>query len=60
MNGFSPKFRIGNGYDIHRLVKGKILYLGGLKIPFHSGLKGHSDGDVIIHAIIDGCNQLMR
>ena len=43
----------GIGFDIHRLIKGKKLYLGGLKIPYHSGLKGHSDGDVIIHSIID-------
>ena len=43
----------GIGFDIHKLVKNKKLYLGGLKIPFHSGLKGHSDGDVILHAIID-------
>ena len=43
----------GIGFDIHRLTKGKKLYLGGVKIPFHSGLKGHSDGDVILHAIID-------
>ena len=44
--------------DIHRLIKNKKLYLGGIKIPFHSGLKGHSDGDVILHSIIDallGC-----
>ena len=43
----------GIGFDIHRLVKDKKLYLGGIKIPFHSGLEGHSDGDVILHAIID-------
>ena len=43
----------GIGFDIHRLIKNKTLYLGGIKIPFHSGLKGHSDGDVILHAIID-------
>ena len=43
----------GIGFDIHRLIKNKKLYLGGIKIPFHSGLKGHSDGDVILHAIID-------
>ena len=43
----------GIGFDIHRLIKNKKLYLGGIKIPFHSGLKGHSDGDVIIHSIID-------
>ena len=40
--------------DVHRLIKNKKLFLGGVKIPFHSGLKGHSDGDVIFHAIIDG------
>jgi len=48
----------GIGFDIHRLIKNKKLYLGGTKIPFHSGLKGHSDGDVILHSIIDallGC-----
>ena len=44
---------IGLGFDIHRLILGKTLYLGGIKIPFHSGLKGHSDGDVVLHAIID-------
>jgi len=43
----------GIGFDIHRLIKNKKLYLGGIIIPFHSGLKGHSDGDVILHSIID-------
>ncbi len=43
----------GIGFDIHRLIKKKKLFLGGIKIPFHSGLKGHSDGDVVLHAIID-------
>ncbi len=43
----------GIGFDIHRLTKGKKLFLGGTKIPFHSGLQGHSDGDVILHSIID-------
>ena len=47
------KTYFGLGFDIHRLVKKKKLYLGGIKIPFHSGLKGHSDGDVILHAITD-------
>ncbi len=47
------KTYFGIGFDIHRLIKNKKLYLGGIKIPFHSGLKGHSDGDVIIHATID-------
>ncbi len=50
----------GIGFDIHRLIKNKQLYLGGIKIPFHSGLQGHSDGDVIIHAIIDGLLGAMR
>ena len=43
----------GLGFDIHRLIKKKKLFLGGVRIPFHSGLKGHSDGDVILHAITD-------
>ena len=47
------KITSGIGFDIHRLIKNKKLYLGGFKIPFHSGLQGHSDGDVILHAIID-------
>ena len=50
----------GIGFDIHRLIKGKKLYLGGIKIPYHSGLKGHSDGDVIIHSIIDSILGAMR
>ena len=49
----SNKTYFGIGFDIHKLIRNKKLYLGGLKIPFHSGLKGHSDGDVILHAIID-------
>ena len=47
------KTNYGIGFDIHRLIIGKKLFLGGVKVPFHSGLKGHSDGDVILHAIID-------
>ena len=50
----------GIGFDIHRLIKSKKLYLGGVKIPYHSGLKGHSDGDVIIHSIIDSILGAMR
>ena len=50
----------GIGFDIHRLVKDKKLYLGGIKIPFYSGLKGHSDGDVILHSIIDALLGAMR
>ena len=49
----TSKTYFGIGFDLHRLVKNKKLYLGGVKIPFHSGLEGHSDGDVILHAIID-------
>ena len=51
---------VGIGFDIHRMIKGKKLYLGGYKIPFHSGLKGHSDGDVIIHSVIDALLGAMR
>ena len=47
------KTYFGIGFDIHKLTKNKNLYLGGAKIPFHSGLEGHSDGDVILHAITD-------
>ena len=54
------KIYFGIGFDIHRLIKNKKLYLGGIKIPFHSGLKGHSDGDVIIHSIIDSILGAMR
>ena len=50
----------GLGFDIHRLVKNKKLFLGGAKIPFHSGLKGHSDGDVILHAITDAILGALR
>ena len=45
--------RIGMGYDVHRLVSGRPLILGGVKIPFEKGVLGHSDGDVLIHAICD-------
>jgi 2-C-methyl-D-erythritol 2,4-cyclodiphosphate synthase len=45
--------RIGIGYDVHRLVEGRRLFLGGIEIPFDKGLLGHSDGDVLLHAICD-------
>ncbi len=45
--------RIGTGYDIHQLREGRALILGGVKIPYSKGLLGHSDADVLIHAIID-------
>lgn len=49
----SINLRIGNGYDIHRLVAGRPLILGGVEIPHHLGLDGHSDADVLTHAIMD-------
>ena len=45
--------KVGIGYDIHRLRKGRRLFLGGVEIPFSKGLTGHSDGDVVLHAILD-------
>lgn len=45
--------RIGHGYDVHRLVEGYKLFLGGVEIPFEKGLEGHSDADVLLHAICD-------
>ena len=45
--------RIGTGYDVHRLVEGRKLILGGVEIPFEKGLLGHSDADVLVHAIMD-------
>ena len=47
--------RIGHGYDVHPLVAGRDLVLGGVKIPHNKGLQGHSDADVLIHAICDAC-----
>ena len=46
-------FRVGLGYDIHKLVEGRPLIIGGIEIPYEKGLLGHSDADVLIHAIID-------
>ncbi len=46
-------FRIGHGYDVHRLVEGRRLILGGVEIPYKTGLLGHSDADVLLHAICD-------
>ena len=47
------KYRAGHGYDVHKLVKGRKLILAGVEIPFEKGLLGHSDADVLTHAIID-------
>ena len=60
LNYLKSETNFGIGFDVHRLIKNKKLFLGGVKIPFHSGLKGHSDGDVILHAIIDGLLGAMR
>lgn len=45
--------RIGHGYDVHRLVEGRKLILGGVEIPYEKGLLGHSDADVMVHAVMD-------
>jgi len=49
----TPDLRIGTGYDVHRLVKGRKLVLGGVEIPFEKGTLGHSDGDALTHAVAD-------
>ena len=46
-------FRIGEGYDVHRLVEGRRCIIGGVEIPFEKGLLGHSDADVLLHAVTD-------
>ncbi|PKB72230.1 MAG: 2-C-methyl-D-erythritol 2,4-cyclodiphosphate synthase [SAR202 cluster bacterium Io17-Chloro-G6] len=48
-----PEFRVGIGFDSHPLTAGRTLVLGGVTIPYHLGLAGHSDGDALIHAIMD-------
>ena len=45
--------RIGQGYDVHRLTEGRELVLGGVVVPYEKGLLGHSDADVLVHAIMD-------
>ena len=45
--------RIGHGYDVHRLTKGRALILGGVTVPYEKGLDGHSDADVLLHAVMD-------
>lgn len=49
----APPYRIGQGYDCHALVPGRVLIIGGVKIPHRLGLLGHSDADVLLHAITD-------
>ena len=51
--------RIGHGYDVHRLVPGRDLILGGVKIPYELGLDGHSDADVLLHAVMDALRSAM-
>lgn len=48
--------RIGCGYDVHRLVKGRKLIIGGVDIPHELGLLGHSDADVLVHAVMDAAS----
>ena len=45
--------RIGQGYDVHRLTEGRKLILGGVEVPYEKGLLGHSDADVLVHAVMD-------
>ncbi len=49
----TTSFRIGSGFDVHRLVEGRDLWMCGVKIPYHLGLLGHSDADVALHALCD-------
>ena len=51
--------RIGHGYDVHRLVEDRKLILGGVEIPYKKGLLGHSDADVLLHAISDALLRLL-
>ena len=53
MAGPGAEFRSGFGYDVHRLAEGRALILGGVEVPFEKGLEGHSDADVLLHAVID-------
>lgn len=51
----NQQLRIGNGYDVHKLVKNRPLIIGGVEIDWHLGLDGHSDADVLLHALCDAC-----
>ena len=55
-----PELKIGHGYDVHRLVEGRDLILGGIKIEHTKGLLGHSDADVLTHALMDALLGAMR
>ena len=52
--------RIGHGYDVHRLTEGRKLILGGVEIPYEKGLLGHSDADVLVHAVMDALTSCSR
>ena len=52
--------RIGHGYDVHRLAEGRKLILGGVEIPWERGLLGHSDADVLVHAVMDALTGASR
>ena len=52
--------RIGHGYDVHRLTEGRALILGGVTIPYEKGLLGHSDADVLTHAVMDALSRCAR
>ena len=52
--------RVGMGYDVHKLTEGRDLILGGVKIPWEKGLLGHSDADVLIHAVMDALAWVLR
>lgn len=54
------KLRIGHGYDVHRLTEGRKLILGGVDIPYEKGLLGHSDADVLTHAVMDALTGAAR
>lgn len=53
LKGARMQYRVGIGYDIHRLIEGRPLFLGAIQIPYIKGLLGHSDGDALIHALCD-------
>jgi 2-C-methyl-D-erythritol 2,4-cyclodiphosphate synthase len=53
-----PLIRVGQGWDVHALVPGRPLIIGGVNIPYHLGLLGHSDADVLLHAIIDALRKI--
>ena len=52
--------RIGQGYDVHKLVEGRKLIMGGVEIPYEKGLLGHSDADVLVHAVMDALTGAAR